>query len=149
LLQFQNRSEVTAKGLEAAVEGRWDNGMRGRIGYSFVETLDKTTGAGLANSPKHMVNFNLIYPLVPERLFAGIDNKYTSKLKTLAGNHTNDAVVTNLTLTFENIMKRLEIQVGIYNLFDVEYGCPGFGEHTQDIIEQDGRTFGAKMTYRF
>jgi outer membrane receptor protein involved in Fe transport len=96
-----------------------------------------------------MVNLNLIYPLWPERLFAGIENKYTSKLKTLTGNHEDDAVVTNLTLSFENTAKNMEVQVGIYNLFDVEYGHPGFGEHVQDIIEQDGRTIGAKLTYRF
>lgn len=149
LLQFQNLSEVTAKGLEVAVDGKWDNGMRGRIGYSFVQTLDKTTRTTLANSPKHMVNVNLIYPLWPERLFAGIENKYMSRLKTLNSNHEDDAVVTNLTLTFENAAKRLEVQVGIFNLFDIEYGHPGFGEHTQDIIHQDGRTVGAEITYRF
>jgi iron complex outermembrane receptor protein len=149
LLQFQNLSEVTAKGLEVALDGQWDNGMRGRIGYSFVRTLDKTTRATLANSPKHMINFNLIYPLLPEKLFVGVENKYMSKLKTLAGNHEDDALVTNLTLTFENDAKNMDVQVGIYNVLDVEYGHPGFGEHIQDIIEQDERTLGAKLIYRF
>jgi hypothetical protein len=39
--------------------------------------------------------------------------------------------------------------VGIFNLFDEEYGHPGFAEHVQDIIEQDGRSVGARLTYRF
>jgi len=32
---------------------------------------------------------------------------------------------------------------------DVEYDYPAFGEHTQDEIEQDGRMFRIKLTYRF
>jgi outer membrane receptor protein involved in Fe transport len=43
----------------------------------------------------------------------------------------------------------MDLQLGLYNLFDVEYDHPGFGEHTQDVLEQNGRTFGLKMTYRF
>ena len=149
LLQFQNLSEVTAKGLDVALDGKWDNGMRGRIGYSFVRTLDKTNRAILANSPKHMFNFNLIYPLIKEKLFAGIETKWTGKRKTLTSDYTDDAVITNLTLTYENVIKNMEVQVGIYNLFDEKYGHPGFAEHTQDIIYQNGRTIGVKLTYRF
>ena len=150
LIQFQNLSEeVTAKGFEAALDGKWDNGMRGRIGYSFVRTLDKTNRASLANSPKHMFNFNLIYPLIKEKLFAGIETKWTGKRKTLTNDHIDDTVITNLTLTYENVIKNLEVQVGIYNLFDEKYGHPGFAEHTQDIIYQNGRSFGVRLSYRF
>jgi outer membrane receptor protein involved in Fe transport len=35
------------------------------------------------------------------------------------------------------------------NLFDYRYGDPGSGEHLQNIIEQDGRTFWLKLKYRF
>jgi iron complex outermembrane receptor protein len=146
---FDNLGEVTAKGIEVALDGKWQSGMRGKIGYSYVQTLDKTTRATLANSPKNMVNFNLIYPVVPRQLFAGFESKYISKRKTLSGDHENGSTVTNLTLTYENDAKKMEIQVGIYNLFDTEYGHPGFGEHAQDIIEQDGRTFGIRLTQRF
>ena len=149
LIMSDNLGEVTAKGLEAALDGKWNNGMRGRIGYSFVQTRDKTTGETLANSPKNMVNFNLIYPLVPKELFAGFESKYIGERKTLTGNYEDGSVVTNLTLTYENAAKRMEIQVGVYNLFDVKYGHPGFGEHVQDIIDQDGRTFGIRLTQRF
>ena len=47
------------------------------------------------------------------------------------------------------VRQRLEIAAGLYNLFDVDYAYPGSGEHVQDQIEQDGRTFRIKLTYRF
>jgi iron complex outermembrane receptor protein len=149
LMQYQNISQVTARGVELGLEGKWENGLRGRVGYSYVSTLDKSTRSSLANSPSHMVNFNLIYPLIEKRLFAGIDTKYSGKRKTLSGRHADDAIVTNLALTYVDAVKNLDVQVGVYNLFDVTYDHPGFIEHEQDTLEQDGRTWALKLTYRF
>jgi iron complex outermembrane receptor protein len=146
---YDNLDEVTAKGAQAALEGRWEGGMRARLGYAWVQTLNKTTRSALANSPKHMITANWICPILPDRLFAGIETKYISKRKTLADAHTDDAVITNLTLTYENLLGNLDVQMGIYNLLDEAYDHPAFLEHTQDVIEQDGRTVGVKVFYRF
>lgn len=43
----------------------------------------------------------------------------------------------------------LELSGSAYNLFDTKYSDPGGDEHKQDSIEQDGRTFRVKLTYRF
>ncbi|HAO20035.1 MAG TPA: hypothetical protein DCQ37_05780, partial [Desulfobacteraceae bacterium] len=43
----------------------------------------------------------------------------------------------------------LEFSAGIYNLFDKIYEDPGYEEHRQDAIEQNGRTFRFKLTYSF
>lgn len=149
LIQFQNTSQVTANGVEVGLEGKWENGTRTRISYAGVQTLDKMTRSGLANSPRHLVNLNVIYPLVKDRLFAGIDNKYTSRRRTLDGAWADDAFITNLTLTYVTARKNLDVQLGLYNLFDVTYDHPAFNEHVQDMIEQDGRTWAVKLTYRF
>lgn len=149
LIQFQNTSEVTASGFETAFEGNWEGGLRGRISFSCIQTMDKITRSSLTNSPQHIAHFNLIYPLIREKLFAGIDAGYTGKRKTLAGDHTDDVIVTNLTLTYVNALKNLDAQFGVYNLFDIEYDYPGFLEHEQDMLEQDERTVAVKFTYRF
>ncbi|HPC65642.1 MAG TPA: TonB-dependent receptor, partial [Anaerohalosphaeraceae bacterium] len=149
LMQYRNISQVTADGYEAALIGKWQNGLQTRASLASAATLDKSTRSKLANSPAHLVNFGLIYPLLEEKLFAGLDIKYISKRKTLSGGHTDDAVITNLTLTYDNVLNNLDMQLGLYNLFDVKYEHPGFIEHLQDTIEQDGRTFGIKLTYRF
>jgi iron complex outermembrane receptor protein len=131
------------------LDGRWESGLRAGTSYAYVDAEDATTGATLANSPHHLAKFNLVAPLVEETLFAGLEVQYNSESKTLAGGTADDFVLTNLTLTYTHPSHNLELAAGVYNLFDVDYGYPGFGEHTQDVIEQDGRMFRIQMTYRF
>lgn len=149
LIVFRNLDEVKAQGLELALNGRWDHGLRARTSYSYVETEDDATGETLVNSPKHLAKLNLIAPVLEERLFAGLEVQYNGKSKTLTGNDADDFVLTNLTLTYVSPSKQLEISAGLYNLFDVEYAYPAFAEHVQEVIEQDGRMFRIKLTYRF
>jgi len=49
----------------------------------------------------------------------------------------------------QRLLKNLDLSASVYNLFDKKYGDPGGAEHLQDIIDQDGRTFRVKLTYRF
>lgn len=149
LLVYGNLRKVQANGIETALTGKWENGAKGRVSYSFVEAKDDETDQILASSPKHLAKLNLIAPVIKDKLFAGLELQYTSRAKTLDDNHADDFFITNLTLTCENIVKGLELSASVYNLFDVDYGYPGGGEHTQDIIEQDGRSFRVKLTYRF
>ena len=149
LLVFRNLDTVEAQGVELTLSGRWNNGLRARTSYAYVEAENEATGATLVNSPRHLAKFNLSAPVLAETLFAGLEVQYNSKSKTLADDYTDDFVLTNLTLTYSGPSKRLEIAAGLYNLFDVEYAHPAFGEHTQDVIEQDGRAFRIKLTYRF
>ena len=43
----------------------------------------------------------------------------------------------------------MDVSAGVYNLLDRSYSDPSTPFHLQDQIEQDGRTFRAKLTYRF
>jgi len=149
LFVFRNLKEVKTNGIETAILGKWENGVKGRASYSFVEARDEQTNGILVGSPKHLAKFNVISPVIQDNLFAGLEVLYTSSVKTLTDNYANDFWITNLTLTYENIAKGLELSVSVYNLFDVHYGYPGGSEHREDIIEQDGRSFRIKLTYRF
>jgi iron complex outermembrane receptor protein len=55
----------------------------------------------------------------------------------------------NFTLFSHDLIKSLEFSGSVYNLFDTRYGDPSSRFHLQDIIEQDGRSFRLKLTYRF
>ncbi len=150
LLVFNNMEKIKSNGIELELEGKWASGLEGRVSYTFQKTKDKDTGEILTNSPKHLAKFNLIIPLVREKLFGGFEERYYSKRKTLAGNDAGDFFMTNLTLFSQNLLARgLEISGSIYNLFDKKYGDPGAGELVQDTIRQDGRTFRLKLTYSF
>lgn len=146
---FENVNQARARGAEATLEGKWKDGSRLRLSYAYVDTLDKSTRSGLANSPDHIAKGSWIVPLIPERVFAGIETQYQSKRRTLAGEHTDDAWLLDLTLTCENALNNLDLQVGIFNVFDTQYAHPASGEHLQDTLEQDGRTVGFKLNYRF
>jgi iron complex outermembrane receptor protein len=149
LLVFQNLGQAEAIGFEAELEGKWTSGWEGRISYSYVQTKDKDTKETLTNSPAHLAKLNLILPLVRESFFINPELQYTSRRKTLARSHSDDFLIANLTVFSQNLIKGLEISGSVYNLFDKKYGDPGAGEHIQDVIRQDGRTYRLKLTYAF
>ena len=148
-LIFENSEQVEAKGLELELEGKWAYGLEGRMSYALQEAHDQKTGETLTNSPHHLVKFNLICPLIGEKLFAGLEARYTSGRHTLAGHTTDGFFVTNLTLFNQYLLKGLEVSGSVYNVFDQHYGDPGASEHRQDVITQDGRTFWVKLKYGF
>lgn len=149
LIQFSNSDTIDSRGVELELEGRWANGLQGRLSYTFQETEDQQTGTHLTNSPRHLAKLNLVVPLVREKVFAGFEEQYASRRTTLAGNGAAAYYVTNLTLFSQNLLPGLELSASLYNLFDTRYGDPGAAEHLQDLIEQDGRTFRVKLTYLF
>jgi iron complex outermembrane receptor protein len=149
LLVYKNVDQVNGKGLIFALDGKWGNGISGRVSYTFQKVENDRTGKTLLNSPKHLAKGNLIVPLYQDKLFAGMEVQYTSKRKTLKGRYVDDFFVTNLTLFSQRFLKGLELSGSVYNLFDKKYRDPGGEEHTQNTIEQDGRSFRVKLTYAF
>lgn len=150
LIIFQNVDEVDAQGFELELEAKHqETGIKGRASYAYVDTESDQTGKELVNSYENLIKFNLILPLDEERLVAGLETQYNSRTRTLSGAHADNYTVTNLTLTSINLSGRLEVAASIYNVFDEQYDNPGFAEHLQNVIRQDGRTFGVKLTYRY
>ena len=154
---FTNFAAQT-KGLELALEAFWPSGIRGRASYSFQDTRDNATGWDVPDSPNHLLKLNLSVPLVRDKLFASLELQYTSNrrslhttsdLITVQGQEAGGFGVVNLTLFSQNLIKNLEFSASIYNLLDSRYGDPASSFHTQDLIQQDGRSFRVKLTYRF
>jgi iron complex outermembrane receptor protein len=148
-LVFRNIDEVKARGVEMEFEGKWENGLSGRISYSFQDAKDSVTKRTLVNSPRHLIKLNFLVPLKKEKVFLGLEEQFTSRRKTLAGNFAKSFYVTNLTVLGRDLIKNLEASASIYNLFDCKHGDPGGSEHIQDVLEQDGRVFRVKFTYKF
>ncbi len=148
-VQFQNTDEAVSRGIALELEHKWHSGVRGKIIYTFQETKDLQTRDILTNSPKHLAKLNLLVPLIKEKVFSGLEIQHTGKRKTLGDDKTDAFFVTNLTLSMQKLIRGLEGSVSVYNIFDKHYKDPGSEEHIMDAIEQDGRTFRAKLTYRF
>ncbi len=146
---FKNTNTIEAKGFELELNGRWPNGWEGRLSYAYQETQVQDTGSELSNSPRHMVKLNLTAPIIKRKLFAGLEERYMSSRKTLAGSETEAVWITNLTLFAPRVWKNLDFSASVYNLFDYAYGDPASEDFRQDQIPQDGRSFRIKLMYKF
>ncbi len=149
LLVFRNAGDVTGKGFELELEGKWAKEVTGRVSYSFTETEDKETGTSLTNSPKHLVKLNTSFPLIRDKLSTGIEVQYTGPRKTLNGSDAGGFLVANLTFNSGKLFNDMVVSASVYNLFDQKYSDPVSKDIMQNAIEQDGRTFRLKFTYRF
>ncbi len=149
LLVFRNSDDVTGKGFELEFEGKWAKEVTSRVSYSFTETKDKETGTSLTNSPKHLVKLNTSFPLIRDKLSTGIEVQYTGPRKTLNGSDAGGFLVANLTFNSGKLFNDMVVSASVYNLFDQKYSDPVSKDIMQNAIEQDGRTFRLKLTYRF
>jgi outer membrane receptor for ferrienterochelin and colicins len=149
LLVFENIDKCQTNGIDLELAGKWGNGFEARGSYSYQETKDGSTHKLLTNAPKHLAKVNVVIPLLPEKIFSGVELQYTGNRKTLQDNDAGGFITTNITLFGQRLLKGLDFSASIYNLFDKKYGDPGAAEYSQDIIQQDGRTFRVKLTYKF
>jgi iron complex outermembrane receptor protein len=149
LLYFDNLGTAEANGVELELFGRWANGWNTTLSYTYQDAEDGD-GNWLVNSPKNMLKFNLMFPLLAEELLAGaLEFQYMSERLTLGGNETDDSFVTNLVFLSRNLLNGLTISAGVYNIFDEDYFYPVSDAHEQDSILQDGRTYRIKIDYTF
>lgn len=149
LISFRNVQDVGSKGLELELETKLPSGLEGRMGYTLQNTQDRLTKQVLTNSPKQLGKFNLSIPFAKRAVFANVELQYTSKRMTLDGSDTAAVWLPNFTLLSRNLLKGADVSVGVYNIFDRKYGDPGAEEHRQNTIEQNGRNFRLKFTYKF
>ncbi|MDH4080641.1 MAG: TonB-dependent receptor [Nitrospira sp.] len=149
LIVFKNLGDTTARGVELTMEGKWPTGLEGRVSYALQNSHIEPSEQNLTNSPQHLVKANLIVPIIEDKLFGAFEGRYTSSRLTLAGNNASPFYILNLSLFSQRIVKGWELSAHINNLTNQKYGYPGSAEHLQDVINQDGRTFWAKLKYRF
>lgn len=160
---LSNLKGAETKGLEVGLHGIWSQ-ARLRLSYSYQETTDRITGALLSDSPRHLGKANLSVPIyhresekrardstekIVRGVFASVEFQYVSERLTLKGGRAPGYGLVNFNLFTEDLFKGLEVSAGVYNLLDREYEDPASVFHRQDTLEQDGRTYRVKLTYRF
>jgi len=162
LINFQDGSftnfNANTLGMELALEGKWENRIRTRMSYTLQQSENRDTNESLPDSPMHLVKFNVDVPVFKDKIFAGLEVQYTSSRhtvytdlsgNTLVGSDAPGFTVVNFTLFSQNLVKNLNISASIYNLLGTTYYDPASRFHLQDSIQQNGRTFQVKFTYRF
>jgi len=147
LLIFENLDKVDSNGIELTLAGPVHAGIKGRASYSYQRVRDLTNRGDVSNSPQHVAKLNLTLPLDRRGSSVGLEQSFTGRRETLAGNDVAAYFLTNLTVVKRLAITGFEISGSVYNLFGETYGDPGSGEHVQDVIERDGRTFRLKIGY--
>jgi len=147
-LYFDNLDRASALGIEFEVEGTFDSGWLARASYALQRAED-SDGQELSSSPRHLAKLNLSAPLYRDKVYAGLELQYQGAVKTLAGNTESDFLTANFTLFSQQLVKNLEVSASVYNLFDTAYGYPGAEDHLQEVLQQDGRSFRVKLSYKF
>lgn len=147
-IYFANQGSSTARGADAEVEGRWSNGLTVAVGYSYARAIDGGTRELLSNSPRHLANVRLSAPIKPLASRFGFELRGVGQRQSLDGSAVPGFVVGNLT-AIGTLNKKLDLEFGVYNVFDARYSDPGAEEHTQRAIQQDGRTARVRVVARF
>ncbi|HAV63727.1 MAG TPA: TonB-dependent receptor [Verrucomicrobiales bacterium] len=146
-----------SRGLELALEGLWEHGLRTRASYSLQSTENRSAGRRPPDSPEHLFKVNLSVPLLADKLFGSLEYQFTSSrhtvftsgAETLPGRDAAEFGVFNLTLFSRDLLRNLEASVSVYNLLDDSHADPASRFHRQDQLSRDGRTFRVKLNYRF
>jgi outer membrane receptor protein involved in Fe transport len=148
-LIFQNVDQARSTGIEFEANGQLQNGLKGGLSYTYVETEDRTTKQIMVDAPRHVAKLNLTAPLVKQSLLAGADAQYVDARRTLAGSQAPGFPIFNLTVLGHLGNRHLDVSASIYNLLDRRYFDVAPPGDKEDVIRQDGRNFRVKLIWRW
>jgi iron complex outermembrane receptor protein len=146
-LHFANADRTTARGVDAELEGRW-NDLTVRMSYANVNATDWASRERLSNSPQHLGKAALLLPIKALATSLALDGRFTGARRSLDGGAISGFVLANVTATTA-LGKALDLQFGLYNALNQVYSDPGAEEHLQRAILQDGRTLRVRLMARF
>jgi outer membrane receptor for ferrienterochelin and colicins len=149
LTTFMNIGQVTGTGAEYGLRYLNDNkGTDVYINFSLQKAIDRSTHEFLTNSPEFMLKSGIILK-IPRILNIVPEFYYESGRKTLKGNRTSDVYLFNLGLNSVTILKHFDLALKVKNIFDRKVYYPAGYEHVQDVLPQERRNIGLKVTAHF
>jgi iron complex outermembrane receptor protein len=146
-LYFANADRSTARGVDAEIEGRW-NDLTLRVSYTNVLATDWTSGERLSNSPQQLGKVGIVLPIKPLATSLAMDGRFTGNRRNLDGGTIPGFALANV-ITTTALSRSLDLQFGLYNALNQEYADPGSEEHLQRAIVQDGRTVRVRLMAKF
>jgi outer membrane receptor protein involved in Fe transport len=148
LLVYQNLDQAKATGAELATEQSFGDGFRVRASYSWQLAKDGRTGATLQNSPRHLVKLNAVAPLFHNAARFGTELQCISS-RLAESSAAGGYCLANLTVSSSRVIPRATVSLSVYNAFNKRYADPSGPAFVQETIEQQSRTFYAKLVYGF
>jgi iron complex outermembrane receptor protein len=146
---FRNSSRAEAVGAYAGLDWEGQSRARFSLAASLVEADDEETNRHLTNSPIVLLKAGVGIPL-PQAFSVGVQSRYESGRRTLAGTETDAALLSDAFLSWRP-RGRMGMEAGLHvnNIFDTEWSTPGGVQHVMPAIRQDGRNVLFSLALRF
>jgi iron complex outermembrane receptor protein len=146
---LRNSGKSFANGAEVEIEGKWDNGVEVRLSGARQKLENRSEGPAIRNTPENVWKARLGVPLFDRKVHAALEALYSSSRLTVRDQETPDTWLLNFTLSARDILPGLDASASIYNLLDRANPTPGGPNFRQDMLGQDGLTFGVQLTWHF
>jgi iron complex outermembrane receptor protein len=148
-LQYQNVGTDVARGLEAEIEKKWKSGADFRL-YGSVDRAERN-GDGLTHSPQWIIGLSTVIPVLNNRTFLSIAPQVVGPMNSDADVVTHPTFITNIVLTSREVVKGLDMQLGLYNLFGDIARIPRDSQFDQFqlTLRYPYPQLLASMTYKF
>lgn len=146
LQQFQNSPKLDANGIELEAERKFTNGLKLRGSYAWqkVESIE------LPNSPRHNAKINLTAPLFNRQALLGLEGQYvSSRISQNGAAATKPEILVNLNLSTDKLIPKVDLSLGIHNVFNRHNEQPASTDIPQLVNRQDGRIVNLKAVYNF
>ena len=148
LLVYQNVGAANGSGIELEAASSVGPGIDIRAAYAYQRVTDRTSGADLPNTPRHLLRIGASAPIGRTGLAISGEIRSIGARWRSAAARVPGYALANAAFVFSR-SARFEWGLSIFNLFDRRYGDPGGDEHTQTAIPQDGRTVRVRAGVRF
>lgn len=145
LYVFENVDNVRAQGVELQGELVVADGTRIALSHAIQDVENTDTGERPINSPRRVTQARLETALFDDAFTAAIEVIALGPRTTVAGDESDAYAVTNAYLRSRGVLDGIDIELGLYNVFDEQYTDPASEDYLQDQIEQDGFTFMLRL----
>lgn len=144
---FGNGAGDRSRGIESELRAQTDSGLAARASYTYVKTWERENGRPVMNAPSHLAKLNVTVPL-PLYAFLGTEIFYTGAQPNYSHVRVPTSLLTNETISTKPLWGGWQFSLSAYNLLDRRWYTPTGPELTQPAMEQDGRNFRFKISYR-
>ncbi|MDR7191906.1 TonB-dependent receptor plug domain-containing protein [Luteimonas terrae] len=147
MLTLENAASARSRGVEASLLRRWAGGMQVRASYAYADVEGWNEHGQPINSPRHLGKLYVTAPL-GESVSLALGSRYTSSRATRDG-RVGGVTVVDTNLLWAVPGTRVDVSLGVDNLFDRTYADPAGPEFLPEAVPRRGRTAMLDVLWRF
>lgn len=149
--QRRNGASFQSFGAEVGLSGRFKNGARTFVNYSFNRATDES-GLRARNAPEHMLKAGVAYPLWREHLFAGSELRFWSAREVVdRGEPTAPHVQLGAHVVWKDLPRHFTASLKVWDLTGLAWYEPSVAEDSRPIarIPHRGPEVQLRLSYGF